>query len=403
MTPRTRRRPTTAGRLGRVLLPALAPLVAATLLAPPASAEPVAPSATPSVTPSVTPSAGARTAAQARDEAAAAAVSVRAAVEQVQAAQRELGRSRAAVGSAVSASVQAQVEADRAGAAAQRSQALATQRVRSMYMDAGTDGARRGLALLSSAVAGGDPALTARVFSAVRRVDRVRVSSGREAARVSRERSEQADAGAAQAVASVRDVAAQVDRAQGALASAREQVAALEGEAARLQAEQDAAAAARLAAELAAAQAQAQAVSASVAGRAAGVHARAVPADYADLYVRAAATCAGMRPALLAAVGQVESGHGVNTGPSSAGAVGPMQFMPSTFAAYGVDGGGDGQVSAADPADAVFSAARYLCANGAGQGREAEAAAVFRYNHADWYVAMVQRVADELAGQGFGG
>ncbi len=122
-----------------------------------------------------------------------------------------------------------------------------------------------------------------------------------------------------------------------------------------------------------------------------------MPADYAGLYVRGAATCPGMRPELLAAVGQVESGHGVNTGPSSAGAVGPMQFMPATFAAYAVDGDGDGDVDAQDPADAVFTAAAYLCANGAGKGREAEASAVFRYNHADWYVQMVQRVADELA------
>ncbi|WP_432540567.1 lytic transglycosylase domain-containing protein [Kineococcus sp. SYSU DK002] len=400
MTPRAPHPAPATGRLGRALGPALlltlAPLVTATLLAAPASADPATPAA----------GTGPRTAAQARSEAATAAESVRAAVEQVEAARRELERSEAAVGTAVGASVQAQVEADRAGSAAQRSQALATRRVRSMYMDAGTDGARRGLALLSSAVAGGDPALTARVFSAVRRTDRVRVRSEQDAARESRERSERADAGAAQAVAAVRDVAARVERAQRALGTAREQVAALEGEAARLQAAQDAAAAARAAAlarELAAAQEQAAAVSASVAGRAAGVHARAVPADYADLYVRAAATCAGMRPALLAAVGQVESGHGVNTGPSSAGAVGPMQFMPATFAAYGVDGGGDGAVSAQDPADAVFSAAKYLCANGAGAGRDAEARAVFRYNHADWYVAMVQRVADELDGQGFGG
>ncbi|GAA0290658.1 hypothetical protein GCM10009528_04320 [Kineococcus aurantiacus] len=204
-----------------------------------------------------------------------------------------------------------------------------------------------------------------------------------------------------QAVTSLRDLAAEVSRMQDAVAAAQAQVGALEGEAARLQAAEDAAAA--LEAARAQAAAVAAAVSESVAQRASGVHGRAVPAPYADLYVRAAATCAGARPALLAAVGQVESGHGANTGPSSAGAQGPMQFMPSTFAAYAVDGDGDGDAEVGDPADAVFSAAKYLCANGAGGGREAEAAALFRYNHADWYVAMVQRVADELQAQGFGG
>ncbi|WP_432486401.1 lytic transglycosylase domain-containing protein, partial [Kineococcus esterisolvens] len=127
-----------------------------------------------------------------------------------------------------------------------------------------------------------------------------------------------------------------------------------------------------------------------------GVRAGCAPADYADLYARAATTCPGMRPALLQAVGQVESGHGRDVGPSSAGAIGPMQFMPATFAAYGVDGDGDGDTDARDPADAVFSAARYLCANGAGAGRGGESGALFRYNRADWYVVMVQRIADEI-------
>ncbi|NIZ93562.1 lytic transglycosylase domain-containing protein [Kineosporiaceae bacterium B12] len=103
-----------------------------------------------------------------------------------------------------------------------------------------------------------------------------------------------------------------------------------------------------------------------------------------------------MRPSLLTAVGQVESGHGRDVGPSSAGALGPMQFMPATFAAYAVDGDGDGDTDVLDPADAVATAAAYLCAGGGGRGRAGEAAALWSYNHADWYVAMVQRLADEL-------
>ncbi|PRY18052.1 transglycosylase protein with SLT domain [Kineococcus rhizosphaerae] len=348
------------------------------------------------------PSSGApTTAAAARAQALAAQAAAEEAGAQVQAVQAQLVRSQAAVASAVSASVRAQVGADAADRAASRERALATQRVRSIYMGAGTSQARRGLALLTSAVGGGDPVVTVRAYEVVRRQDEAGVARAEAAARAGRVAASTEGAGAVAAVATVRDVGQQLTRMQDALAAAQAKVQALQGEAARLQAAEDAAEA--LAAAQAAAAAAQAAAAASVAQRAAGVRAGAVPADYADLYVRAAATCAGMRPALLAAVGQVESGHGVDAGTSSAGAQGPMQFLPSTFAAYGVDGDGDGAVRIDDAADAVFSAARYLCANGAGGGRDAEAAAVFRYNHADWYVQMVQRVADELAARGFGG
>ncbi|MEZ0493093.1 lytic murein transglycosylase [Kineococcus sp. TBRC 1896] len=375
--------PTTARRTGLALALAATVTASGLLTAAPASADP------------------GRTAAQARADAAAAASAAQAAVVAVARAQEELARSTSAVGVAVGASVRAQVEADRSAAAARRERAAATARVRAIYMDgalgSGAVGARRGLALLTSAVSGGDPAVAERAFSSVRRGDRALVAQREAGAAAAGRQAQEAQSGASAAVASLGDVAVRVGRAEEALGVARARVEALAGEAAQLQAAEDAAAA------LAAAQAAAAALEVAVSGRAAGVHARGVPADYADLYVRAAATCAGMRPALLAAVGQVESGHGVSTGPSAAGAVGPMQFMPATFAAYGVDGDGDGDVEAGDPADAVFSAAGYLCANGAGGGREAEAAAVFRYNHADWYVQLVQRVADELAAQGFGG
>ena len=46
-----------------------------------------------------------------------------------------------------------------------------------------------------------------------------------------------------------------------------------------------------------------------------------------------------------------------------------------------------------DPADAIYSAARYLCAWGAGLGGQSLYAAIFAYNHADWYVREVIRLA----------
>jgi peptidoglycan hydrolase CwlO-like protein len=116
-------------------------------------------------------------------------------------------------------------------------------------------------------------------------------------------------------------------------------------------------------------------------------------AAYLSLYKNAAQTCAGLSWTVLAAIGQVESGHGSNPSTSSAGAMGPMQFLPSTFAAYAVDGDGDGAADIMDPADAIYTAARYLCANGAGTGPAGVSTAVWHYNHADWYVQMVQTLA----------
>jgi cell wall-associated NlpC family hydrolase len=88
-----------------------------------------------------------------------------------------------------------------------------------------------------------------------------------------------------------------------------------------------------------------------------------IPAGYLSLYQAAAQRCP-MPWTILAAVGQVESDQGRDPGPSSTGAVGPMQFEPATWARWGVDGDGDGKKDPRDPADAIPAAADYLCSLG---------------------------------------
>lgn len=95
---------------------------------------------------------------------------------------------------------------------------------------------------------------------------------------------------------------------------------------------------------------------------------------------------------VLAAVGKVESDHGQNMGPSSAGALGPMQFMPSTWESYGLDANKDGRANIMDPEDAIPAAARYLKAGGAPDDWYE---ALFTYNHAGWYVEKVLKVAEK--------
>ena len=152
-------------------------------------------------------------------------------------------------------------------------------------------------------------------------------------------------------------------------------------------------------------------------------------------YVRAAAASRRTDPAcalpwtLLAAIGRVESDHGRyagavlgddgvsrpriigmqlnGVGPVAAirdtddglldrdtawdRAVGPMQFIPSTWATAARDGDGDGRTSPHDLDDAAAAAASYLC-SGSGDLREvgAREAAIYRYNQDDYYVALVQ-------------
>jgi len=98
---------------------------------------------------------------------------------------------------------------------------------------------------------------------------------------------------------------------------------------------------------------------------------------------------------VLAAINKIESNFGRNMGPSSAGAVGWMQFMPDTWLRWGTDGDGDGLADPWDPEDGVFSAARYLAATG---GTTDISRAVFAYNHAQWYVDEVLGLAAVFGG-----
>ncbi len=124
-----------------------------------------------------------------------------------------------------------------------------------------------------------------------------------------------------------------------------------------------------------------------------------VPASYLMLYKQSAAEyCPGMSWTVLAAIGEIESGDGANEGPSSAGALGPMQFIPSTWAEWGIDAFGQtGAPDIMNPLDAVPSAARMLCADGAGKGGSSLSGAIFDYNHATWYVDEVLALASEYA------
>ena len=123
-----------------------------------------------------------------------------------------------------------------------------------------------------------------------------------------------------------------------------------------------------------------------------------IPPRVLTLYQQAAAAY-GLPWPLLAGIGMEETNHGRNNTTSSAGAQGLMQFIPATFAAYGVDGNHDGRVDITNDADSIFSAAHYLAAMGARTGDGGVRQAIFGYNHATWYVNDVLTYAQHYATQ----
>ena len=103
----------------------------------------------------------------------------------------------------------------------------------------------------------------------------------------------------------------------------------------------------------------------------------------------------GIRWEVLAAINEIETDYGRNLNVSSAGAMGWMQFIPSSWKTFGVDANSDGKKDPYNPVDAVFAAARYLKAAGADTDLRK---AIFAYNHADWYVDSVLMRARFIGG-----
>ena len=119
-----------------------------------------------------------------------------------------------------------------------------------------------------------------------------------------------------------------------------------------------------------------------------------VPVFLLPIY-QAAGIQYGIRWEILAAINEIETDYGRNLNVSSAGALGWMQFIPSSWRAYGTDANKDGKKDPYNPVDAIFAAARYLKAAGYEQDVRRS---IFAYNHADWYVDSVMLRARLIAG-----
>jgi membrane-bound lytic murein transglycosylase B len=325
--------------------------------------------------------------AKARAQARAAAADVRALEAKVLAAEAAYQSSLDGLSSAVTSQVQAERIADQASESSEAATREQRRHLQQLYLTAGPS--VLGLFLTDGPVA------AAQGNDYLARI----VAQDQRAARLAKTERERAVTTATSLDRSTDGVASTVDQVeqryadvQALLAQARTRLSRLSANARQLADIQ------ALIKELNAQKAAADAARAAAAHRA---KAGGIPADYLALYRAAAQTCPGLPWVVIAAIGQVETGHGSNTNDSSAGAQGPMQFMPGTFAGYAVDGNGDGIKDIRNPADAIFTAAAYLCANHAGRDAIGLRGAIFRYNHANWYVELVLNIAAQIA-QRFG-
>jgi Transglycosylase SLT domain/Peptidase family M23 len=119
-----------------------------------------------------------------------------------------------------------------------------------------------------------------------------------------------------------------------------------------------------------------------------------VPPFLLSIY-QAAGVEYGVRWEVLAAINEIETDYGRNLNVSSAGAVGWMQFIPSSWRRFGVDANKDGRKDPYNPVDAIFAAANYLKVAGYADDPRG---AIFAYNHADWYVDSVLLRARVISG-----
>ena len=326
-------------------------------------------------------------AAHVREQAREAAVVVRVLTGRLRLAQDEYAAALAAVGQQVTGSVLAQTTRDDVRRVARRAEDERTNTARALYMSGGRN------ALVATLLGSSDARDLAGRIVAIDRLMDAATSTVQLTDRALRTATDDATTAARAADTSVVTVSMVGERA-----------AAVDALMAQAQAQLDhlSARARQMAEAEQAAQELARAVAAAAAGAGSAigsVRAELPPAAYFALYRAAAPTCPGLSWTLLAAVGQVESGHGRNNGPSSAGAVGPMQFMPRTFAGFAVDGDRDGRADPWSPADAVFTAAKFLCSNGAGTPGGLQRA-LLRYNNAQWYVDLVLGVQAKIEAAG---
>lgn len=117
-----------------------------------------------------------------------------------------------------------------------------------------------------------------------------------------------------------------------------------------------------------------------------------VPADLLVTYQQQAQNCPGLPWPVVAAIGKAETDHNRATATSSAGAVGPMQFLPTTWEQFQADGDGDGDADIEDEEDSIAGAVRYLCANG-GEDPATLQQAILAYNDSQEYLDQVLETA----------
>jgi peptidoglycan hydrolase CwlO-like protein len=304
---------------------------------------------------------------------------------QVKKAEHAYDQTLMGVAAGVNNAIQTGRTSEQIQARAAAASAAATDRVRGLYMSGGP------LAIYATLLSSGDiTELQDRMVlvSHVVAADRGVVRANDRLAALAADASTRADHRATHQIQTARSVQRVADKVFALLAQEQTLLDQADAEVAHQQS---------LDAARAALAAQQAAVTSITASRISTMQVLPPSSPYMSLYHRAAATCSGLSWTVLASIGQVESGHGRNPSTSSAGAMGPMQFLPSTFAHYAVDGNGDGVGDIMNPDDAIFTAASYLCANGAGNGGNALYNAIWHYNHADWYVQMVLALSQKYA------